>query len=62
MVTRDDEAVEAVAKAIYCDGTYAPSRIGASDFRWAKTSEVQRVFCRRQAHAAIKAMKELKDG
>lgn len=62
MSAPDDDLVEAVAKAIYCDGTYAETRMGASDFRWAKTSEVQRKFCRRQARAAIKVMEELGHG
>lgn len=50
------EDVELVARAIYCDGSYPPDTLGANDDKWAKTSEVQRQFCRQQARAAIAAL------
>lgn len=54
-----DGLVELIARAIYCDGSYRQyDPLGADPGRWAKTSEVQRRFCRDQARAAIDALHE----
>lgn len=57
--------IEAVAMAIYCDGSYAQypdgsSQMGANNDKWAKTSETQRQFCRQQARAAIVTYERLR--
>ena len=57
-----DADIEAVARAIYCDGTYKQYEMGADQARWAKTSETQREFCRLQARAAIAAYEARKNG
>lgn len=48
--------------AIYCDGSYPPDQLGANDDKWAKTSSVQRDFCRQQARAAIATYERLRGG
>ena len=58
MSISDDVLVEEIARAIYCDGTYPLGCLGATAERWAKTSEVQREFCRQQARSALRVMKE----
>lgn len=56
LVNLDPSEVEAVAQAIYCDGTRAAYALGAMPDLWAKITEEQRHLCRCQARAAIHAL------
>lgn len=56
IVGLDQAEVEAVARAIYCDGTRENYALGAKPDLWEKISPEQRDLCRCQARAAIRTL------